>query len=71
MRERSGEICSKVAGLRTWWKSRDVWLTRREQGLVLFLLVLLTLGGMVKLLRESFGGQDLGQGRVERLPRNP
>ncbi|WP_142524502.1 hypothetical protein [Methylacidimicrobium cyclopophantes] len=71
MRQRSGEICSKVAGLRAWWKSRDVWLTRREQGLAFFLLVLLTLGGMVKLLRESFGGKDLDRGLVEELPRDP
>ncbi|CAB4244267.1 protein of unknown function [Methylacidimicrobium sp. AP8] len=48
-----------VAGLRAWWGNRDAWLTRREQGLVLFLLVLLTLGGIVKLLRESLGGPDL------------
>ena len=71
MRDRSGEICNKVAGLRAWWKSRDVWLTRREQGLVFFLLVLLTLGGMVKLLRESFGGQRLGAGLVEQPLHNP
>ncbi|MDD2676323.1 MAG: hypothetical protein PHP75_02490 [Methylacidiphilaceae bacterium] len=60
-----------MAGLRAWWKSRDVWLTRREQGLVFFLLVVLTLGGMVKLLRESFGNQDLGRGSVEQPPYNP
>ncbi|VVM05320.1 hypothetical protein [Methylacidimicrobium tartarophylax] len=61
-----------MAGLRAWWKSRDVWLTRREQGLVFFLLVVLTLGGMVKLLRESFGNKDLGRGFVEQpLHNNP
>ncbi|WP_018291047.1 hypothetical protein [Verrucomicrobium sp. 3C] len=59
-----------MAGLRAWWKSRDVWLTRREQGLVLFLIVVLTLGGMVKLLRESGGSKDLGRELVEQLPHN-
>ncbi|MGD9896042.1 MAG: hypothetical protein AB7T14_03035 [Candidatus Methylacidiphilaceae bacterium] len=71
MRKRSGEICSKVAGLRAWWKSRDFWLTRREQGLVFFLLALLALGGMIKLLRESFGGRDLERGLAEQAPHNP
>lgn len=71
MRERSREICCKVAGLRALWKSRDAWLTRREQGLIFFLLVLLTLGGMVKLLRESIGGRQLGEGLVEQPLHNP
>ncbi|MDD4933534.1 MAG: hypothetical protein PHO89_08740 [Methylacidiphilaceae bacterium] len=60
-----------MAGLRAWWKSRDVWLTRREQGLVFFLLVVLTLGGMIKLLRESLGSKDLGRELVEQPPHNP